>query len=232
VTNHHYLDPLVAAEYDADNGPDREINRDDIPFYVALAREAAAQGHAVLELGCGTGRVTIPMAQAGAVVTGLDNAPPMLDIARVRAQQAGVDVEWITADMASFELGRRFGLIAIPFRSFQLLQTVDALVDCLACVREHLEDDGRLAFNIFNPDVLSGLTGADAAGQRSSIERDDHGAMFTRAARDLRARWIFRAEMEQLLEKAGLEPVSLHGWFDGRQFGADSTEMVWTVRRR
>ena len=101
------------------------------PSTSTLAKQASALGHAVLELGCGTGRVTIPIARAGVEVVGLDNAPAMLDVARRKAAAAGVDVRWVTADMRSFQLEQRFGLVIIPFRSFLHLLT-DA--DQLACL--------------------------------------------------------------------------------------------------
>ena len=65
----YYTEPAVAADYD------RVVSAiDDVPFYVELARAAAARGESVLELACGTGRITLPVAQTGAPTTGLDNS--------------------------------------------------------------------------------------------------------------------------------------------------------------
>ena len=122
----------------------------DVDFYVGLAREATPP---VLELGCGTGRVAIPIAQAGVEIVGLDRAPAML----ARARQKGADLtnaRWVDGDMRDFDLAERFGLVIIPFRAFQHMLTVDDQKRCLACIRRHLRDDGRLAFNLFNPDLV------------------------------------------------------------------------------
>jgi ubiquinone/menaquinone biosynthesis C-methylase UbiE len=135
----YYVDPAVAAAYDGVTQ-----NRDDVPFYVDLAGQAAARDESVLELACGTGRVTVPVAQAGARTTGLDNSVAMLHVAERKADSAGVDVTWVQGDMASFRLDERFGLVLIPCRSFLMLTTTEQQKSCLACVREHLVDGGSL----------------------------------------------------------------------------------------
>src|SRR5690606_39167723 len=125
----YYFDPRVAEAYDDE--VDQLRAAADVPFYIDLAREAAAAGHPVLELGCGTGRVTIPVARAGVEVVGLDNAPAMLDVARRKAGGAPIP-RWVLGDMADFRLEERFGLVLIPFRSFLLLLTVEEQKRCLA----------------------------------------------------------------------------------------------------
>ena len=188
---------------------------DDLPFYVGLAREAASRGEQVLELGCGTGRVTVPMALAGAAVTGLDSSPAMLDIARAKAEQAGVRVRWVEGDMADFELEQRFGLVVIPFRSFLHLSSAQEQSGCLASIHRHLTAGGRLALNFY-------VARAGASG----------GARASQVYRSMRLRDVSRAEMDGLLEAAGFEVEALYGWFDGREFGPDSSEMVWLARKR
>lgn len=224
----YYFDPRVAARYDRVTRA-LPVVTEDVPFYVDLAREAASRGLPVLELGCGTGRVTIPVAQAGARTTGLDNAAPMLEIARRKALEAGVNVTWVEGDMASFSFDERFGLVIIPFRSFTLLLTVEAQKACLACIREHLVEGGRLALNFFNPDpsLIAATRGAPEDGD------DDHiyGPLISRTERNLRLRYVFRDEMERLLTDAGFTVEALYGWFDGRPFDNDSDEMVWIARK-
>jgi SAM-dependent methyltransferase len=128
-----------------------------VAFYVELARSAHGD---VLELACGTGRVTIPIAQAlalaaqaGRAVTGLDLAPAMLDAARTKGTTAGVAPDFVLGDMRHFALGRRFGLIFVAFNSLLHLTTNEALAECFACVREHLAPDGAFVFDVFNPSV-------------------------------------------------------------------------------
>jgi SAM-dependent methyltransferase len=123
----------------------------DLDFYVALARGAEPP---VLELGCGTGRVAIPIARAGVPIVGLDSSPSMLAKARERSNGL-TNVRWVEGDMREFDLPERFGLVMIPYRAFQHLMTVDDQRSCLACTRRHVGDSGRLAFNVFNPDLVA-----------------------------------------------------------------------------
>jgi SAM-dependent methyltransferase len=125
---------------------------DDVGFYLGLARNASRSGLRALELAVGTGRVAIPLARAGIRVLGLDRSPAMLEVARRKA--AGLEaIEFVEGNMASFSLDEKFGLIYIPARSFLLLTAVEDQKACLGCVREHLDADGRLALNFFNPDI-------------------------------------------------------------------------------
>jgi SAM-dependent methyltransferase len=127
--------------------------REDIPFYVEEARRA---GGPVLELGCGTGRVAIPIAKAGVEVVGLDSSPAMLEVARrklrnLRGRRASLTL--VQADMRDFALEQRFNLAIIPFRGFLALLTVEDQIKALLNVRRHLAAGGRLVFNVFVPDL-------------------------------------------------------------------------------
>jgi SAM-dependent methyltransferase len=261
VSSDYYFDQRVAQSYDKDIDTAGAVVLDDIPFYVDLAREAAAAGLRVLELGCGTGRVTIPIAEAGVEITGLDNSPPMLAVAERKARAAGLgNVSWCVGDMASFKLEASFGLVIIPFRSFLLLLTVEQQKSCLACIRDHLVENGRLALNIFNPSIphIADWLGAKrgmwqrsqdelrrelwfsrnyqpAAQQldevRAEVKLDDAGAIISRVERNLRLRWVYRYEMEHLLALSGFEVEALYGWFDCQEFSDESQDMVWVACR-
>jgi SAM-dependent methyltransferase len=129
------------------------VPQGDVDFYVDLAREAGRADLPVLELACGTGRVSIPIARQGICVVGLDQSPAMLG--RAREKSAGMStVRWVEGDMRNFDLPQRFGLAIIPFRSFQHLLTVADQLSCLACIHRHLVPGGRFALHLFNPDVV------------------------------------------------------------------------------
>jgi SAM-dependent methyltransferase len=142
---------LIADMYDH-IGPYRD--RPDVEFFVAAARAA---GGPVLELGCGTGRVLLPTARAGIEITGLDLSRHMLDVCRrqVASEPDGVRsrIHVIEGDMRSFDLDRTFSLVTIPFRPFQHLLTVGDQLSCLASVHRHLDDEGELIIDIFNPSL-------------------------------------------------------------------------------
>ncbi len=126
--------------------------RPDVAFYVETA---LTSGGPVLELGCGTGRVLLPIARAGIEIVGVDGSPAMLNVLRMRLDTEPQAVhERVTVgdgDMRRFHLGQQFALALIPFRPFQRLLTVEDQLACLSTIHRHLRDDGRLVFDIFNP---------------------------------------------------------------------------------
>jgi SAM-dependent methyltransferase len=136
----------------------------DLDFYVS---EAKAAQPPVLELACGTGRVTLPIARAGVPIVGVDSSVRMLDRAREKAASLGdssttggpsasgqdLPVRWVQADMREFHLEERFGLAIIPARSFLHLLNPDDHVQALSNIREHLAPGGRLILNLFVPDL-------------------------------------------------------------------------------
>jgi SAM-dependent methyltransferase len=129
------------------------------PFYQALAEQT---GGPVLELGCGTGRLTIPLARAGLAITGLDIVPAMLE----RAQQKTGDlstgsgqalpVQWVEADVRRFQFETRFRLIFATTGVFEHMLTRQDQEALLARVREHLAPDGLFALDAALPKLVSG----------------------------------------------------------------------------
>jgi len=142
---------FVADLYDH-VGPYR--SRPDVAFFLS---EAVNAGSPVVELGCGTGRVLIPIARAGVDIVGVDLSSRMLNICRDRLRHEPEPVQsrvrLVQADMRQFDINQRFTLATIPFRPFQHLLTVDDQLACLAAVRRHLVDGGRLILDIFNPSL-------------------------------------------------------------------------------
>ena len=124
----------------------------DVDFYMEQARKA---GGKVLELGCGTGRITIPLAQEGIETTGLDLSTEMLARAEEKAKEHGVatGLKLLQGDMRSFDLGETFSLIMIPFRSFLHLLHISEQMKALTCIRKHLAPGGKFVMNVFVPKI-------------------------------------------------------------------------------
>jgi ubiquinone/menaquinone biosynthesis C-methylase UbiE len=136
---------LFADVYDQQYG----MTTFDLDFYVEEAQGAQPP---VLELACGTGRVTLSIAQAGIPIVGLDSSVRMLDRARAKAQGLGdLPVRWVQADMRDFSLDERFGLVLIPARSFLHVLDPQDQVQALTNIREHLIPGGKLVLNFFVP---------------------------------------------------------------------------------
>jgi ubiquinone/menaquinone biosynthesis C-methylase UbiE len=144
-------DNFIAEYYDTSPIVTR---RGDLAFYVNVIKEF---GDPVLELGCGSGRVTVTVAQAGFKIVGLDLSPKMLEQAVEKVSKLPHDtraqVSFVQGNMTSFDLGARFRLVIIPFRPFQHLLNVQQQLDCLECARKHLEPGGRLILDFFHTDA-------------------------------------------------------------------------------
>jgi SAM-dependent methyltransferase len=150
--------------------------RGDVAFFVEEAKNADGR---VLEIGCGTGRVTIPTARAGVSITGLDTSAAMLDVLRTKMtrEDDGVRsrIQLHQGDMRNFDLGLMFKLVTLPFRPFQHLLTVDDQLSCLTTINRHLEVGGRVILDLFNPslDYLVNRPAGDLLPEGPSVTMPD-----------------------------------------------------------
>ena len=238
----------------------------DVEFYVDEARRA---GSPVLELGCGTGRILLPIGAAGIDVVGVDRATTMLAVARRKVAELDREtqkrIELVEADMRRLSLGRAFALVAIPYRAFLHLLTTDDQLEALARIREHLVDGGRLALNVFDPDLsmIASRVGAEGGRLHRRMtfthprtgrevvlwdtfhydparqvlegafvfeELDRDGAVLARHHAPLTLRWVYRYEMQHLLELAGFAVEALYGDFRRGPFRYGG-EQVWIARK-
>jgi len=129
-------------------------NREDVDFYIQEAKTASGP---VLEVGCGTGRILLPVARARIQAVGLDLSAEMLSVLREKLSKEPPEVQRRirieNADMRKFDLGERYPLITVPFRAFQHMITVDDQMAALDCMRSHLLPQGRLVLDLFNPSL-------------------------------------------------------------------------------
>jgi SAM-dependent methyltransferase len=220
-----------------------------LPYYTELARHASGD---VLELACGTGQLTVPIAGAGLPVVGLDVSLPMLNTARERAAAAKVSVEHLLGDMRNFDLGRRFGLIFIARNSLLHLHSIEDILAAFAAIRRHLTPGGVFAFDVFNPNVR---LLARPASQRFSVmqkETELFGTLSVEETTDYdpatqvgRGRWyisasgnpdtwvlnldlrnIFPQELPLLLATGGFHLKSRMGELDQTPFNSNSRSQV------
>lgn len=167
-------------------------SRPDVEFYVDIARSAEGP---VLEVGCGTGRVLLSCARAGAVMVGLDLSAAMLGVLKENLAREDPAVKSrvrvVEADMRTFELGERFGTILLPFRSFQHLLTPADQRAALRRLRAHLRPGGLMVLDLFNPSIP--MLG-DAAWGRYPIPEPEFemadGRKVTRSFRVLRRDYV------------------------------------------
>ena len=143
-----YEDQAFVAElYDHIPG---YAGRPDQEFYLDYARAA---GDKILELGCGTGRLLIPIAASGYEIVGLDLSEYMLARCREKLCRQPPEVQArariVRGDMTNFHLGETFALITVPFRAFQHLLSVEEQLACLQCAHQHSPPGGKLILDLF-----------------------------------------------------------------------------------
>lgn len=190
--------------------------RQDVDFYVAEAKQARG---AVLEIGCGTGRILLPIARAGCAITGLDGSPAMLERCRVKVAAESTTVQdrvrLVHGDMRDFNLGAVFPLIIAPFRVVQHLITVEDQLKFLARAADHLAPGGRLVFDVFNPrfDMLVGSDGVER--EDTPEQRLPDGRTLRRTYRVSRVRWVDQVSEAELIY-----------YVDGKRY-VQAFEMRW-----
>lgn len=139
----------IAKYYDDENTFDN-----DIQFYLRHAPETPGP---VLELGCGTGRVSIPFAQAGYHVTGIDFSSQMLEVYNAKTTQLSAEesarITTYQHSIDAYDLGTRFELILIPFNTLCLVTDFRAQEQVLLTAKKHLTPSGTLLCTVFNPDL-------------------------------------------------------------------------------
>ena len=165
-----------ATFYDWENA--QTVQRRDVAFWQRLA--AAADG-GVLELGCGTGRISLPVAKSGVAVTGIDRSAPMLARARRRVVRARLhsQVRLVRGDIRVLPFRpRHFALVMAPYGILQSLTREHDLAATLASVARVLPKGGRFGIDLV-PDLpawdeyedrktLAGRMGRGHARRRSS----------------------------------------------------------------
>jgi SAM-dependent methyltransferase len=154
-----YQDPV---NYDLEFGGEK----DKYQFYLELARSSAGE---VLELACGTGLTTIPLAKAGITMTGVDISPEMLAYARLKAE--GLPVTFMEGDARTFESDKRFSMIYLTGNAFQAFLRDQDQIDLLTTVHKHLQPHGIFAFETRNPEGTD-LSDEEETEWGSFIDKD------------------------------------------------------------
>ncbi len=213
---------------------------EDVPFYVDLARETA--GDTIVELGVGTGRIAIPIAQeTGKRVIGIDRSPAMLAVGRERA--GDLPVEFREGDFRDFSVEEPVDLVICPFRALLHASTWADKRRVFECAAAALNSGGRFAWNSF---VFSPFIAARNHDQRQTRGGDlwehirqvpaDNRIDLTRGRGDrddgmVQLWWATKSEWDGLIDVSGLELDALYGWFDRRPFDDEALEFVYVARK-
>jgi SAM-dependent methyltransferase len=179
-----------------------QLHMEDLSYWLDLAEQ---QGSPVLELGCGSGRITIPLAEAGYQIYGIDHDPDMLDVLR---SQASAEMELMIqlGDLCQFEVPQRFPLIVLPCNTYSTLSKTQRAA-ALLHISRHLTPDGVFAFSIPNPALLNSLTGESEPELEESFIHPESGnpvqvsSAWKREPDRLTVTWVY----DHLLPDGGVE---------------------------
>lgn len=223
----------------------------DLPFWRDLA---ARRGGPLLELGCGTGRVLLPLAQQGYTLFGLDHDLGMLAFLKNHIpEDCTGSIHLLQADMANFRLGRRFPLILMPCNTLSTL-TEEVRTRTLQRVYQHLSPGGIFAASLPNPAVLADLPAVgEAEAEECLVEPQSGQALqvsseWEKTVNEFILRWHYdtlgtdgslerrtvesrhdlatRGDYAQAAAVAGLEILEEYGDFDGSPYDRDAANLI------
>jgi SAM-dependent methyltransferase len=206
-----------------------------------LARHAGDPPRA-LELAIGSGRIAVPLREAGVSVTGIDASEEM--VAKLRSKSGGEDIQVSIGDFAEVDVEDTFPLIYLTFNTIFGLLTQERQVKCFQNVADHLEPGGRFVIDCFVPDVRRFDEYNTRMGVSTIGSVDEH--MFEMSVYDpvnqivnshvvrrvedgtsvvlpVRIRFAWPSELDLMARLAGLELEDRFGWYDLRPFNERST---------
>lgn len=224
----------------------------DLPFYRKWLPES--KDAKILELCCGTGRLTLPLAEDGYDIWGVDYTPSMLDQAKVKASRAGLEINFIQADIRALNLPEKFDLIFLPFNSIHHLYKNEDLFKVLEVVKNHLKEGGLFLLDCFNPNIQYIVEGerelqliaeyTTADGREVLIKQTMRYESETQINRiewhycingkfhsvqNMDMRLFFPQELDSYLDRAGFHVLHKFGGFEEEAFCNDSEKQIYVL---
>ena len=226
----------------------------DLQFYKKrMPTDKKAQ---ILELCCGSGRLTIPLAKEGINICGVDNSKTMLEQAKVKAKNEKLDIPFIEADIRNLDLANTYDLIFIPFNSIHHLYENQDLFNTFKVVEKHLKDEGVFIFDCYNPNIQY-ITEAEKGKNKIAeyITADERKVIIEQtmnyesntqinriewhyfindafhSVQNLDMRMYFPQELDTYLKWSGFDILHKFGNFDEDPFDANSEKQVFVCKK-
>lgn len=239
--------------YDGNIYDGMNTNLADLDFYLGwLPKNKNAR---ILELCCGTGRLTLPIAKKGYDISGVDFTPSMLEKAKIKAAKVGLEIEFIEADIRNLSLPEKYDLIFIPFNSIHHLYKNEDVFKAFNAVKNHLKKGGLFLLDCFNPNIQFIVDGQKeqkeiaeyktADGREvliKEIMRYENKSQINRVAwhyfingefdsiQNLDMRLFFPQELDSYLESSGFKIIQKFGDFEGGEFGDNSEKQIFVCQ--
>lgn len=224
----------------------------DLQFYKKwLPKNKEAE---ILELCCGTGRLTIPIAKDGYSICGVDYTPSMLEQAKMKAIEAELVIDFIEADIRMLDLQEKFDLIFIPFNSIHHLYRNEDLFNALGCIRNHLKAGGLFLLDCFNPNIQYIVESEKVQAVIAEYTTDDGRDVLIKqtmryesttqinriewhyfingefhSIQNLDMRMFFPQELDSYLERAGFDIIHKFGSFEEEAFNDNSEKQIYVL---
>ncbi|KKB58640.1 class I SAM-dependent methyltransferase [Parabacteroides gordonii] len=225
----------------------------DLQFYKKwLPKNKEAK---ILELCCGTGRLTVPIAKAGYNICGVDYTSSMLEQAKVKASEAGLEINFIEADIRSLNLQEKFDFIFIPFNSIHHLYKNEDLFKAFNGVKNYLKEEGLFLLDCFNPNIQYIVEGEKEQKKIAEYTTKDGRAVLIKqtmryesatqinriewhyfingefhSIQNLDMRLFFPQELDSYLEGAGFEIIHKFGSFEEERFENKSEKQIFVCK--
>jgi SAM-dependent methyltransferase len=210
----------------------------------------------ILELGCGTGRLLLPLLRGGGRVVGLDRNTTMLDVARRRVATYGERAQLVQGDMRRFRLPDRFDLVVVGLNTFMHLLTGREQLDCLESIKTHTRAGGTLLLDLANPHAVlrdtpvgvlqhrltkMGEAGAATVTLWSSLavalapqlthttlffDETDALGVVRRTTAEVTLRLTYQFELEMLLARTGFAIKHLYGDYEQAPYDDDTERLL------
>lgn len=223
----------------------------ELDFYLKEAKKAKGK---VLEAACGTGRILLPLLEAGVDVEGFDISKQMLEVLKKKAKSKKLKPNIWSADMRSFKSKNKYDLIIIPYRAFNHIEKSEDQIKTLKNFKKHLKKGGKLILNFFYPDFnyISRMNGKISKKRKMMIKGKQYSVSeitrYSPINQLIRVEWIFedekgkkkkllkihlcyiyKKEFELLLELAGFKKWTVYGGFKKEKLKNEKQEMVWII---
>ncbi|KAF0821077.1 MULTISPECIES: class I SAM-dependent methyltransferase [unclassified Cytobacillus] len=246
-----YNDPLL---YDQENG----LFQGEIPYLLQWASQTDGP---IIDLACGTGRATIPLAMKGHHLIGVDVHRGMLDLARKKSAELGLQIDWVEQDCRRLSLSVKSKFMFSVGNSFQHFLTNEDQDAFLSSVNKHLESGGLFVFGTRFPNgeellqpaneeywktyndpdnqnkvdvyTISRYDSISQVQHYTTIRKfyDQEGKQIDEKRTNIELRYVFPREMDRILSSNGLEIVNIYSDWKETPITCDSHEMVYVCRK-
>ncbi len=215
-------------------------------------KEMKQKPELVLDLGCGTGSMTLALAELGYDMTGVDYSPEMLDIARERAEKAGFDVLWLCQDMREFELYGTVDAAVCCLDCINHLTEAEDILKCFDLVHNYLIPDGIFVFDINGKFKFENIYADETYAMEEdggvciwqnyydedtklcdfyiTLFKEESDGRYTRYDEEQCERMYLLSEIKEMLEESGLEFIGAYSDFD-MNVGSDDSERIYIVAK-